>query len=271
MISNYTGISGSRSAYVLASALKEHGKLLAVVSSGQAAARLAGDLLFCMPGSNIIVLPEEEDTQILYEARDRGVLIRRIEALTALVSPNRPDISDEPGAGTTAVIAPVSAAVRHTESPERFRASMISLSVGDVSDPADLKNCLIRAGYIQSSVTESAGEFTSRGGILDVFSPASEYPFRIEFFDDEIDSIRSYDPATQRSIEQIQSIILAPAVEFTPDNAEKEKALAAVMKDYDRMIKGYMKEHAHPDVADGRIDLINKYKGRVQREFSDIC
>ena len=61
MTSNYTGISGSRAAYVLASALKEHGKLLAVVSSGQAAARLADDLVFCMPELKVIVLPEEEN------------------------------------------------------------------------------------------------------------------------------------------------------------------------------------------------------------------
>ncbi|MBO5514226.1 MAG: hypothetical protein J5961_06530, partial [Mogibacterium sp.] len=71
MTSNYTGISGSRAAYVLASTLKEHGKLFAVVSSGQAAARLADDLVFCMPELKVIVLPEDEDTQILYEARDR--------------------------------------------------------------------------------------------------------------------------------------------------------------------------------------------------------
>lgn len=269
MTSNYTGISGSRAAYVLASALKKHGKLLAVVSSGQAAARLADDLVFCMPELTVIVLPEDEDTQILYEARDRGSLVKRIEALAALIAPCPQDADEESGRGMTAVIAPVSAAVKHTESPERFRDSVISLSTGDVIDPRDLKDRLVKGGYTQSAVTESAGEFTSRGGILDVFSPTSEYPFRVEFFDDEIDSIRTYDPGTQRSLENISEITLAPAVEFIPDNAEKEKALVAVMKEYDRMIKGYLKEHAHPDVADGRIDLINKYKSRVKDIFEE--
>ena len=269
MTSNYTGISGSRAAYVLASALKEHGKLLAVVSSGQAAARLADDLVFCMPELKVIVLPEDEDTQILYEARDRGVLVKRIEALAALIAPCPQDADKESGRGMTAVIAPVSAAVKHTESPERFRESVISLSTGDVIDPRDLKDRLVKGGYTQSAVTESAGEFTSRGGILDAFSPTSEYPYRVEFFDDEIDSIRTYDPGTQRSLENVSSVTLAPAVEFIPDNAEKEKALVAVMKEYDRMIKGYLKEHAHPDVADGRIDLINKYKSRVKDIFEE--
>ena len=269
MTSNYTGISGSRAAYVLASTLKEHGKLFAVVSSGQAAARLADDLVFCMPELKVIVLPEDEDTQILYEARDRGVLIKRIEALAALATPCPKDADKESGHGMTAVIAPVSAAVKHTESPKRFRESVISLSTGDRIDPRDLKDGLVKGGYTQSAVTESAGEFTSRGGILDVFSPTSEYPCRIEFFDDEIDSIRTYDPGTQRSLENVSEITLAPAVEFIPDNAEKEKALVSVMKEYDRMIKGYLKEHAHPDVAVGRVDLINKYKSRVKDIFEE--
>ncbi len=269
MISNYTGISGSRAAYVLASALKEHGKLLAVVSTGQAAARLADDLVFCMPESKVIVLPEDEDSQILYEARDRGSLVKRIEGLSALVSPCRSDTDPETGRGMVALIAPVSAAVKHSESPDRFRESVISLAAGERIAPGDLKRVLVKGGYTQSAVTESAGEFTSRGGILDVFSPSSEYPFRIEFFDDEIDSIRMYDPDTQRSLENVSEITLSPAVEFIPDNAEKEKALTAVMKEYDRMIKGYIKEHAHPDVADGRIDLIEKNKNRIRDIFKE--
>ncbi len=269
MISNYTGISGSRAAYVLASALKERGKLLAVVSSGQAAARLADDLVFCMPESKVIVLPEEEDSQILYEARDRGSLVKRIEALAALAAPQADDTDAESGHGMTVVIAPISSAIKHTESPDRFKGSVIDLRLGDRVDPRGLRESLVKGGYTQSAVTESAGEFTSRGGILDVFSPTSEYPYRVEFFDDEIDSIRAYDPDTQRSLENVNCITLAPAVEFIPDNSEKEKALVAVMKEYDRMIKGYLKEHAHPDVADGRIDLIEKYKSRVKDIFEE--
>ena len=85
MIINHSGISGSRTAYLLAARIKEEKKnLLAVVSSGQAAARLADDLVFYMPELNIIALPEEEDVQVLYEARDRGALVKRIQSLAAL-------------------------------------------------------------------------------------------------------------------------------------------------------------------------------------------
>lgn len=266
MITNHSGISGSRTAYMLTKGIKEKHRLLAVVSSGQAAARLAGDLVFYMPELNVIVLPEEEDVQVLYEARDRGALVKRIQALAALAG-STPDGDPETGAGMTAVIAPVSAAVKLTESPERFARSVIRIAVGMRVDPHDLRRQLSEAGYQAAAVTESPGEYTSRGGILDVFSPAMETAMRIEFFDDEIDSIRTFDVETQRSIDPLKKATIVPAAEFIPNNEEKEKALAAVMKEYDRMIRRFRKEHAHPDVADGRIDAVESYRGRVKDIF----
>ena len=268
MIINHSGISGSRTAYLLAARIKEEKKnLLAVVSSGQAAARLADDLVFYMPGLNIIALPEEEDVQVLYEARDRGTLVKRIQALAALSVVPAGDADPETGRGMTAVIAPVSSALKLTESPERFRSSIINIGVDDRIDPHVLRQRLSAAGYKASAVTEAPGEYTSRGGIMDIFSPVMEKPVRIEFFDDEIDSLRTFDPETQRSLENIRRAVIAPASEFIPDNNEKEKALAAVMKEYDRIIRRYKKEHAHPDIADGRVDAVEARRGRVRDIF----
>lgn len=268
MITNHSGISGSRTAYMLTGSIKEKRKLLAVVSSGQAASRLADDLVFYMPELNVIVLPEEEEVHVLYEARDRGALVKRIQALAALTG-STPDADPETGAGMTAVIAPVSAAVKLTESPERFSRSVIRVAVGKRVDPHDLRRRLSEAGYQASAVTESPGEYTSRGGILDVFSPAMETAIRIEFFDDEIDSIRTFDVETQRSIDPLNEAVIVPAAEFIPDNEEKEKALTAVMREYDRIIRRYRKEHAHPDVADGRIDTVESHRGRVRDIFEN--
>ena len=266
MITNHSGISGSRTAYMLTAGIKEKHKLLAVVPSGQAAARLADDLVFYMPSLNVIVLPEEEDVHVLYEARDRRSLVKRIQALTALTG-SSPDADPETGAGMTAVIAPVSAALKLTESPERFNRSVIRIAVGKRVDPHDLRRHLSEAGYQASAVTESPGEYTSRGGILDVYSPAMDSAVRIEFFDDEIDSIRTFDVETQRSIDSLNEVVIVPAAEFIPNNEEKEKALSAVMKEYDRMIRRFRKEHAHPDVADGRIDAVESNRGRIKDIF----
>ena len=266
MIINHSGISGSRTAYMLTAGIKEKHKLLAVVPSGQAAARLADDLVFYMPELNVIVLPEEEDVQVLYEARDRGALVKRIQALTALTG-SAPDPDPETGAGMTAVIAPVSAALKLTECPDRFTRSVIKIKVGGRMDPHDLRKKLSESGYQAAAVTESLGEYTSRGGILDVYSPAMDTALRIEFFDDEVDSIRTFDVESQRSIDQLSEAVLVPAAEFIPDNEEKEKALAAVMKEYDRMIRRFRKEHARPDLADGRIDAVESHRGRIKDIF----
>ncbi len=268
MIFDHSGISGSRTAYMLAAKIREKKKLLAVVSSGQAAARLADDLVFYMPELEPIVLAEEEDVRVLYEVRDRGSLVKRIKALTALSLDPQDDIDTETGRGLTAVIAPVSAALKLTESPERFRSSFITIKTGDRKDPHQLRRALSDAGYKASDVTESQGEYTSRGGILDVFIPSMDDPVRIEFFDDEVDSIRTFDKETQRSTGAVNAVTVIPACEFIPDNTEKEKALAAVMKEYDRMVRRYKKEHAHPDVSDGRIDTIEGHRGRMKDLFA---
>ena len=258
MINIFTGISGSRLAYVLSKEMQNYKRMLAVVPSGQAALRLEGDLVFCAPELKVITLPEEDNTDVLYEARDRASLVKRIEALSALCE-------DE----NIVVIAPISSAVKHTVNPARFSGSTINIKRGDRIDPIKLREQLVGMGYTAAAVTDSYGEFTARGGILDVFTPASENPVRIEFFDDEVDSIRSFDRESQRSIENLKELMMLPASEFVPTVQEKEKALKSVMKEYDRKIKGYKKEHAHPEVDDGRIDLIESYKGRIEDIFRE--
>lgn len=225
MIINYTGISGSRIAYLAAAEFKNENNGLIVVGGSQQASRLSEDLSFFMPETRIITIPEEEDAQVLYEARNRESQVQRIKGIQALVASSEPTI----------VIAPVSAVLRPTVSRDRYMASMMELSVGMTIDPSDLKFRLYEAGYVSSATTESPGEFTSRGGILDVYSPSEEGPFRIEFFDDEIDSIRQYDPDTQRSLSNRQSIVIGPAAEFVPNDAELAAAIKKVKKENERV------------------------------------
>lgn len=258
MLTNYTGASGSRTSYLISRLYSGNNRLLAVVSSARSAARLAEDLAFFVPDTEIIVMPEEEDIQVLYEARNRESMITRIRALQALTS-------GEPAL----VIAPVSAILRHTALPDRFRKATGSISVGDATDPADLRTRLTEQGYSHASVTESPGEFTARGGIIDVFPPALTDPVRIEFWGDEIDSIRTYDADTQRSLENLQSVRIGPAAEFIPTPEEKRTALARIQKEFDRNIKRARSEYADPDVADGRIERLTQHRGRVTDLFED--
>ena len=217
MITNYTGISGSRIAYLAAAELKERNKVLIVVSSGRVAERLKEDLAFFVPEAVISVMSEEED-RILYEARDKESLIKRIQGIQLLEEAVLPG-------KMVAVIAPASALLKPTVTKARFASTIIEIEVGMRFDPRDLRMALVMSGYSATTVTESAGEFTARGGIIDVFAPSYEHPVRIEFFDDEIDSIRFFDQNNQRSIENLNALSIGPAAEFVPDDKELETAL----------------------------------------------
>lgn len=93
------------------------------------------------------------------------------------------------------------------------------VSTGDRVALEDFRQRLVEAGYRHVSQVEEHGEFTVRGSILDLYPMTSDQPFRLEFFDDEIESIRAFDAETQRSVEKCPSIELLPAHEF-PLNEE---------------------------------------------------
>ena len=100
---------------------------------------------------------------------------------------------------------------------------------------------LVRLGYEKLGMVESPGEFSIRGGILDVFTPDSSRPYRIEFFDTEVDSIRSFDVATQRSVENLKYIEINPAQEIILDKDIFTKAAEKLRKVYDTHVNKLMK------------------------------
>ena len=90
---------------------------------------------------------------------------------------------------------------------------------GDVIDPVAMREKLNLYGYRAVGQVEEHGEYSTRGSILDLFPMGSSKPFRIDFFDDEVESIRSFDAETQRSIEKVDDINLLPAQEYPLDEA----------------------------------------------------
>jgi transcription-repair coupling factor (superfamily II helicase) len=98
-------------------------------------------------------------------------------------------------------LAPIAAALARTEAPPYYWQLIQNLHVKDEVPLEDLAAHLESVGYERRDPVEMVGEYSIRGGILDVFSPEQTQPVRIEFFGDEIESIRRYDPESQRSIQ----------------------------------------------------------------------
>ena len=120
------------------------------------------------------------------------------------------------GGENIVVVATAEALLQKTSPPRRLREAAITLENGGRYDLEALPRCLVEAGYSRADQVEGVGQFALRGGILDVFSPLMEEPVRCEFFDDEIDSLGSFDILTQRRTKNLDSALLLPAVELLP-------------------------------------------------------
>lgn len=106
-------------------------------------------------------------------------------------------------------VASVQAAVQRTMPPEALKAAIVSLATGETAPLDELAQSLTRAGYERCVQVEGTGQFSIRGGILDVFPPQAEHPYRVEFWDDEIDSISTFDVGSQRRLEQCECLALS--------------------------------------------------------------
>jgi transcription-repair coupling factor (superfamily II helicase) len=115
------------------------------------------------------------------------------------------------------LILPVSTFLQKITPPEFIHRRSLALKVGDISEPTELREKLTLYGYRAVSQVEEHGEFAARGSILDMFPMGSKTPFRVEFFDDEVESIRSFDVENQISLEKLSEINLLPAQEYPLD------------------------------------------------------
>ncbi len=137
---------------------------------------------------------------------------RRMAALSALAML-------DPGAGPLIVVTTAAAALQRTPPRAGLQAACLTLKPGAEADMDGLAAKLSRGGYMRTSAVRSSGEFAVRGGILDVFPAGADKPLRLDFFGDALESVRSFDPETQRSTEPKRLAMVAPANEVLFDDA----------------------------------------------------
>ena len=130
-----------------------------------------------------------------------------------------------PGAPTSQtppiIVAPIRAIMTRTIPRRDFLKNTRNLQVGGQATPDQLTRTWVDNGYEYANIVVQAGQFSRRGGILDIWPPGEAQPIRIEFFGDEVDTMRAFDPATQRTVEKLKNVTIAPAREILPDAAEK--------------------------------------------------
>lgn len=151
---------------------------------------------------------------LFYYADIKGNLLTdsRIAVLRALIEKEKDK--------SITVITTMEAFLDGLAGPMELKDHRIRLSGGDVADLTELEKELTEMGYQRESQIEGPGQFAVRGGIVDVFPLAEELPVRIELWGDEIDSIRSFDTESQRSVENLDKVIIYPASENWKEGLE---------------------------------------------------
>jgi transcription-repair coupling factor (superfamily II helicase) len=130
--------------------------------------------------------------------------------------------------GTLAIVCTTQALQPHLPAPEEFAARCMTLRVGDSGDVEGISTQLVNLGYDRVPLVETEGQWSRRGDIIDIFPVAAELPVRLEWFGDELDKLREFDPATQRSLDKIESLVLTPVnfgVMFGEDGGDERYCL----------------------------------------------
>lgn len=183
--------------------------LLALVSAAHASDTLRAALdFFAPPDLPIISIPEREMLPYDSVSPAREVISRRLHALTRM-----------PTLSTGIIIATADLVLERLPPQDWLAGAAFAHTVGDRIEIESFRAQLIAAGYAMVGEVRVPGEFALRGGVLDVFPSGMENPVRIDLFDDEIDSLRCFDPETQISDKKLLSINMMPAFEFPFDEA----------------------------------------------------
>lgn len=150
--------------------------------------------------------------------------------------------------GTMVVSTTLSALKRRIVPPRRYAESVVTLAVDTSVSEEEVIRKLVAMRYVRTTSVEHAGEFSVRGDILDVFPPASKLPYRIEFFDTDIERIHSFEVETQRSVDPHEKILLTPAENLLFTDADCKDVLSSMRVDLKQAEAVAKKHHLHPNL-----------------------
>jgi len=167
------------------------------------------------------------------------------------------------------IIVPISTLLQRLAPTQYIQANSLVVKVGDKKDLHQLRQNLEACGYRNVDQVMEHGEFSARGAILDLFPMGCKTPFRLDFFDDEIEDIRLFDPENQRSSDKVDEINLLPAHEFPTD----QTAINLFRSQYRELFTGNIhKESVYHQVSDGILPAgVEYYLPLFFQETSTLC
>ena len=177
--------------------------ILIILNDQEEAAYFYHDMVQTMGDENVLYFPSAFRRAAKYGQKDDASEILRTEVLSRLTTV-------EPGADTLVIVTSADALAEKVVSKSSLEDKSIRLNVGETLDREELQNLLLELGFNRVDYVYEPGQFALRGSILDVFSFSSEYPYRLDFFGDDIDSIRQFSVDTQLSTDKKESVVVVP-------------------------------------------------------------
>ena len=256
-----TGLTGSAKTLFLAHLLRKTAQpLLVIEPDSYHASQLADDLSQLLPDEQVQVFLLESSIATQIAVSSPESLSQRLKTLDFLQAQK-----------TGIVVTSIAGLEYVLPTPADFVENHLKLQVGDNFDLTKLPEKLLTMGYHRDSLVSSPGEYAIRGDIFDIFPLTEEKPWRIEFFGDEVDTIHSFNPETQRSQTQYQQVLLSPASDQIVDSnrlqevgRQLKKVLAQhVKKVKDQQIIKTLQTNYQSDIeallAGERVDNLGEY------------
>lgn len=216
------GLTGAQRNLLIAALVEDFNPAALVITNSEIeAGQVSDDLASLLPRVRVEQLPVYELLPYQVLAHGKEVISRRLSIMEALCR-NEPLV----------VVAPVEALMRRLTPPDVFKSVVVDIAVGDRLETEELVRRLLVMGYERVDLVENAGHFSVRGGIVDIYPMTWETPVRLEFFDDEVDSIRLFEVGSQRSERKIYQCSVYPAREFIIPPEKWPMGRSAVKADF---------------------------------------
>ena len=237
-----SGLTDVGKAQIISATAEENKRPILIITYNEIKAKkLLNDLKYFT--TNVDYFPKREIVAYDYEAESKDVPYERIEVLNK-IKQNKAEI----------IITTIEALMQKMISKELLYKYVIQFKVGNTYNLEEIKQNLIQLGYDRNDLVENKGQFSVRGGIIDI-GLTEKQGIRIEFWGDEVDSIRYFNISSQRSTEMIQEILINPAHEF-------------IVEDLVKVCKRI--QEAYDDLADIETIKNGSYISKIDKYFNEF-
>lgn len=249
---NIYGLSESGKSYIIDGIFNEINNSLVIVTHSEIEAKnIYEDLT--LYSTNVYFLPIREVVFYNVDAISGDLRWARLKVIKEILNDKNKKI----------IVTSIDAMTTLYTPKEKLLNYSMKISSGDEVDLKNISKKLTECGYERVEVVEGKGEYSFRGGILDVFPPTAIYPYRIELFGDEIDSIRTFNTESQRSIEKVDFLEIFPAKEVIVDEEVKSRATQRISDELNDIVEKASKQNSEQidkirRIVNKNLELLNE-------------